>query len=306
MCHIVRNDPIQGDVRERRLCSPSAGGIDAVHEGLNALLDLLVVQVVHPDKRGQVGIETGKRLSASPLVLHDTQEVDHLVAERAEVGSRRRCDSSLNAAKPLGNELPQAPPGAVAGQHGQVMDVHIRIPVGVGDLLVVNLAQPVVRGDGTGVGQNQAAEGQGHRSVFLHTPVLIGPDVALDSLLHVENRVAGLTHLCMLLSVQDIGFCRLGQALLHQSSLHQVLNMLDRRFHLAVLGRRRVIKEFALHEQPNDLRRRRDTLGCNLTGGHQGFGHSILDFLIVIRDTASVSLDNSHIDVAHIVFPPFN
>ena len=108
---------------------------------------------------------------------------------------------------------------------GQVVDVHIRIPVGVGDLLVVNLAQPVVRGDGPGVGQNQTAEGEGHRSVFLHTPVLIGTDVALDGLLHVENRVAGLAHLRMLLAVQDIGFRRLGEALLHQSSLHQVLDL---------------------------------------------------------------------------------
>ena len=110
----------------------------------------------------------------------------------------------------------------------------------------------------------------------------------------------------MLLAVQDIGFRRLGKALLHQSSLHQVLDVLHSRFHLPIPGRRRVIKELALHEQPNDLRSRRDALGCDLTGGHQGFGHSILNFLIVIRDTASVPLDDSHIDVTHIVFPPFD
>ncbi len=45
MCHIVRNDPIQGDVGERCLCSPAAGGVHPVDEGLDALLHSLWVRL---------------------------------------------------------------------------------------------------------------------------------------------------------------------------------------------------------------------------------------------------------------------
>ena len=54
-------------------------------------------------------------------------------------------------AQTLLDKLTQAPAGAVAGEHGQIMDMHVAVAVGGGDLLVVHLAEPVVGGDGTGV-----------------------------------------------------------------------------------------------------------------------------------------------------------
>ena len=97
----------------------------------------------------------GEGLGPRPLVLHDAQEVDHLVAQGGQVLGRGRGDLSRDAPQPLLDELLQAPAGAVAGEHAQVVEVDLRVAVGVGDLLVVNLGEPVVGGDGPGVGENE-------------------------------------------------------------------------------------------------------------------------------------------------------
>ena len=60
-------------------------------------------------------------------------------------------DLSGNAAQTLLDELLQRPSGAVAGQHREVVEVDVRISMRCGYLLVVDLAQPVVGGDGAGV-----------------------------------------------------------------------------------------------------------------------------------------------------------
>ena len=77
---VVRHGPVQRDVAERRLRAPAARRVHAVDEALHALLDFLLRQVVHPHEGRQVGVEAGKRLGPRPLVLHDAQEVHHLVA----------------------------------------------------------------------------------------------------------------------------------------------------------------------------------------------------------------------------------
>ena len=46
------------------------------------------------------------------------------------------------------------------------------IAVGVGHLLVVDLAEPVVGGDGAGVGQDEPAHRVGDGGVLLHPPVV--------------------------------------------------------------------------------------------------------------------------------------
>ena len=71
----------QRDVGKRGLRSPAAGRIDAEDEALDAVLDLVVAELVRAHKGRKVGIEAGERLRPCPLVLHDAQEVDHLVAQ---------------------------------------------------------------------------------------------------------------------------------------------------------------------------------------------------------------------------------
>ena len=131
---VLGHGPVQGDVGERRLGAPAAGGVHAEHEGLDALLDLFLGEVVHLDKGGQVGVKGAERLGAGPLVLHDPQEVHHLVAEGGQVAGRGGVDLAGDA-QALLDQLLQAPAGAVAGEHGEVVEVDVAVPVGVGDLL---------------------------------------------------------------------------------------------------------------------------------------------------------------------------
>ena len=85
---ILRTGPVQGNIGERRLCAPAAGCIHAVDKALDTLLDFFLGQVVDPDKRSQIGIKAGKSLCAGPLVLHDAEEIHHLVAQRGQMAGR--------------------------------------------------------------------------------------------------------------------------------------------------------------------------------------------------------------------------
>ena len=51
------------------------------------------------------------------------------------------------------------------------MQMQIGIAVRVGNLLVVDLAEPVVCGDSSGIGQNQSAHRIGDGRVFFYSPV---------------------------------------------------------------------------------------------------------------------------------------
>ena len=52
------------------------------------------------------------------------------------------------------------------------MDMDIRIPVGIGNLIIVNFGKPVIGRDCPGVAENEAAQGIGHRGILLYPPVL--------------------------------------------------------------------------------------------------------------------------------------
>ena len=232
---VLGHRPVQGDIGERGLCAPAAGGVHPIDEGLDALFDLFLAQVVHFDEGGQIGIEGRKRLRPRPLILHDAQEVDHLVAQGGQVAGRSRGDLPRNAPQPLLNELLQGPARAVAGEHGQVMDVDLRVAVGVGHLLVIDLAEPVVGGDGPGVGQDQAAHRVGDGGVLFHSPV-VDLEVVIHQILIVQQRGVDVTHLLPLLAVQDIGLCHVGVPCLGQHGLHAVLDVLHRNAAVPDLG----------------------------------------------------------------------
>ena len=103
------------------------------------------------------------------------------------------------------------------------MDVQVRVPVGIGDLLVVNLAEPVVGGDGTGVGEDQAAYGVGHRGVFLYPPV--GDlQVSVHQALVVQNGGAHVPQLLPIFPVENVGLGHLGVARPLEDRFHTVLN----------------------------------------------------------------------------------
>ncbi len=223
---IIRNGPVQRDVAERRLRAPAARRVHAVDEALHALLDFLLRQVVHPDERRKVGIKAGKRLGPRPLVLHDAQEVHHLVAQRGQVAGGRGRDLTRHAAQALLDQLLQAPARAVAGQHRQVVQVDRRAAVRLSNLLVIHLAEPVVGGDGAGVGQDQAAHGIGHRGILLHAPV-VDLQVVVHQVLVVQQRRVDVAHLLPLLAVQYVGLRHVRVTRFRQHLFHAVLDVLN-------------------------------------------------------------------------------
>ena len=223
---VVGNGPVKGYIRERSLSAPATGGVDAEDERLDALLDLAVREVVRLNKRGEIGIERGERLSARPLVLHDTEEVDHLVAEGRKVACGRRGYLSGDAAETFLNELLQRPARAVTGEHGEVMEMDVAVSVGVCYLFVIDLGEPVVRGDRAGVAENQSADGICDGRILFNAPVG-NLDVAVNQLLVVEDGRLHVSDFFALLSVENIGLCDIGVARLAEHRLDAVLNVLN-------------------------------------------------------------------------------
>ena len=64
---------------------------------------------------------------------------------------RCRSDLTLNTTKSLSDQLLQGPACTVTGQHGQIVDMDIRISVCLRDLIVIDLRQPVIGSNCSGV-----------------------------------------------------------------------------------------------------------------------------------------------------------
>ena len=207
--------PVEGDVGERSLSAPAGRGVHAEDEGLDALLDFLLGQVIDADEGGEIGVKRGESLGASPLVLHDAEEVYHLVAEGGEVARGGGVDLAGDA-ETLLDELLQTPAGAVAGEHAQVVQMNVAVAVCVGDLLIVDLAEPVVGGDGAGVGEDKSADGVGDGGVLLDTPVE-SAEVLVHGVLVV--KVGGL-HVAQLLALLAVEYVGLGDCLVAAAGEH--------------------------------------------------------------------------------------
>ena len=185
-----------------------------------------------------------------------------------------------NAAEALLDELLEAPARAVAGEHGEVVQVEVGVLVGVRDLVVVDLAEPVVRGDGAGVRENQAADGVVHRAVFLDAPVA-GVEVGVHDVLVVEVGGAHVAQLLALAAVEDVG---LGDVLIAAAAQHG-LNAVLYIFH----GDGAVL-DLAL-EVRRDLDREEvdDALVILGARGLKGLGYRVADLGDVEIDKLSVS-----------------
>ena len=102
---VSRNRPVQCDVGEWCLRTPAARCIYAVYKRFDAFLDFQIVQIVHFDKRCQIRVKRRKCLCSCPFILHDAEEIDHLIAKYGQMFGRCRCDLALNAAKSLCDQL---------------------------------------------------------------------------------------------------------------------------------------------------------------------------------------------------------
>ena len=104
--------------------------------------------------------------------------------------------------------------------------MQIAVAVGVGDLFVVHLAQPVVGGDRAGVVQNQPAHGIGNGGIFFHTPVG-NIEIVIDRPLIVEQRRFDVAQFFALLAVKNIAFGNFHVSRLNQNDFHAVLNVFN-------------------------------------------------------------------------------
>ena len=150
--------PVEGEVGEGRLGSPARGDVEVEDELLHALLDLVVGHVVQADEGRHVGVEGGEGLGAGPLVLEGPQEVDDLPDGGGEVLGGTGGDGAGDAVEALLEEVLERPAGAVASEHVQVVDVEIRVAVGLAGDGRVDLAEPVVGDDLAGGVEHHPAQ----------------------------------------------------------------------------------------------------------------------------------------------------
>ena len=223
---IVWNYPVQSDVGERRLRAPSGRSVYTVNEALDALLDLFVGEVVNLDERRKIGVEGAERLRACPFVLHDAEEVDHLIAESAEVAGRRAGDFARHAAQTFHNKLFQGPTGTITREHAEVVDMDIRVAMSLFDFFVVDFGKPVVGGDRAAVGKDKSADGIGNGGVLLHTPVVDFKIVA-DRGLVVKHGGGHVAHFFVILTIQNVRFRNVHVAGLNEHHFDAVLHVFD-------------------------------------------------------------------------------
>ena len=106
------------------------------------------------------------------------------------------------------------------------MDVQVAVFVRVGDLVVVDLTEPVVGRDRAGVGEDQTADGVGDGGVLLDAPVLL-LDIAVHQLLIVEQGGLHVAQLFALTAVKDVCLRNVVIAGADKDGLDAVLNVLD-------------------------------------------------------------------------------
>ena len=82
---VGRACPVERNIGEWRLRAPARRRVHTVNKRLDALFNLVVRKVVHLDERSEVRVERRKRLRARPFVLHNAEEVDHLIAQRRQM-----------------------------------------------------------------------------------------------------------------------------------------------------------------------------------------------------------------------------
>ena len=222
---VVGHCPVQGDIGKRRLGSPAAGGIYAINKGFNTFFHFRIGQVIHFNKGGQIGVKRGESLGSRPFVLHDPEEVYHLIAQHGKMGRRSGGDLSRNSSQAFRNQLLQRPAGTVSCKHGQVMNMDVRIPVGFCDFLIVYFRKPVIGCYSAGVAQDKTSYGIGDGGVFFHTPVFY-LYIAVNHILVIQDGGFQVTDLLTLLTVKDICLCHFRISSLLQYLLHAVLDIL--------------------------------------------------------------------------------
>ena len=221
-------------------------------------------------------------MGAGPLILHDAEEIHHLVAEGGEVAGRGGINLSGDA-QALLDQLLEAPASTVAGEHGEVVEMNVAALVSLGHLLVIDLAEPVVGGDGAGVGEDQAAYRVGDSGVLLHPPV-VDLHIVIHQSLVVQHGGLDVADLLPLFAVENVSLGHVLIAGLTQYALYAVLNI----FHgnAAVMNFVLIVRGDLQSQEINDV------LIELLLGGLKGLGDRDADLGDVEIGDLAVALDH--------------
>ena len=92
-----------------------------------------------------------------------------------------------NAVQPFQKQRAQRPSGAIAGQHVQVVDVHVALAMRAADLRRVNVREPIVRHHLAGDIEDQPAQRIALVGVGVHAPVG-ALQVFVDRGGHIDER----------------------------------------------------------------------------------------------------------------------
>ena len=171
LAQVVRADPVEGEVGERRLRAPARRHVEVEDQLLHVLAHVFVAQAVLADVGRHVGVEGAERLRAGPLVLQGAEEVDDLADGARHVLRRPGLDLARHAIQAFVQQGAQRPAGAVAGQHVEVVDVQGRFAVRRAHVGRIHLLQPVVGDDLARHIEYQAAQRVTLVGVGVDTPV---------------------------------------------------------------------------------------------------------------------------------------
>ena len=126
-------------------------------------------------------------------------------------------------------QLAQRPAGAVAGEHVEVVDVHVAVAVRLADLRRVDVRQPVVGDDLARHVEDQPAERIALVGVGVDAPVLL-LQVLVDDGGDVDQRAALVAQAGVPVAVDDVGARGVEMAGGDQRVLDHVLDALDVRY----------------------------------------------------------------------------
>ena len=146
---IFRTDPVERQIRKGSLRSPARRDVQVVNEFLKMLFDFFVFQIVFADKGRQIRVNRRKRLRSGPFVLQRSQKVNHLSQSGSQMFGNAGFDFARNTVQSFLQQSAQRPPGAIAGQHVQIVNVKIAVAVRFAGRLRVNVGKPVIGNDFT-------------------------------------------------------------------------------------------------------------------------------------------------------------
>ena len=106
------------------------------------------------------------------------------------------------------------------------MDMDVGVAVGVCDFLIIDFGKPIVRGDGAGIGENEAADGIGDGGILFDAPVS-DAEIAVDDVFEVDVGVLDGTDLSAFVAIIHIGFGDIDVSGLDQNDFDGVLDVLD-------------------------------------------------------------------------------